>query len=194
MGRVSVKSQTGPRKADSHKFVVVAANKKALERVRAGCEKPEKMECMQLLSPEQFVGRESGEAHILSSSKRWGGRYCPYVFIRDIEAVQTPKTKDLRARIKAEEKALKEFVSRTDISRFKAKLVTCTSCESKINKDYILNSICPVCNTSLRSKSTAASIYSKEEKIKMLRRKLSDELVKHSDEAPLRYLVFVPTD
>lgn len=174
-------------------YVVVPANRKAIDRLIATLDiAPVPAESVKMLSPEQFIGKAAGERYLSDNSAKWSGKFCPFVTIRDIDALATPKVKELKKKIKAEEKSLADTLARTDVGNFKARLVTCEQCESKINREYIKESMCPVCGHDMRSKTALQSVESKNNRIKRYRDKLTMECIKHADEAPLRYLVVVP--
>lgn len=188
------KKGAGPSLDKGVAFTVIPATKKALtsitEEVRAI---PEFKETEFVsVSPQQFAGSEKGESFLLEISEKWEDSYCPYVTIRDISILKTAKAVKLREKISSEEMSLESIKKRTDAGSFKSKLAGCASCESKVNRKYIKDSICPVCGVDMRAPSAAASIEKKEENLRRLRIKLSVELADHAGEAPLRYLVAVP--
>ena len=184
----------GPSVKTGIDFAVVPANKKALSKLQAESTHSKLLETISLISPVHFAGVEEGKTFLLENSDKWDGKYAPFVTIRDIESVKTQKAKDLKKRLKAEEAGLAEAVKKSDVSLFKAKLITCSRCESKVNKSYIKDSVCPVCGKDLRSKSTLSSLKAKEKKVETIRKRLADEQKAHAEEAPLRYLVVVPIE
>ena len=167
---------TGPVIDDGIEFAVIPCNKKALEKLRdfhggdAGL-----LNTMRLISPIQFAGKRAGELCIKDAASSWSGKYCPYVTIRDTDSLNTPKAKELRAKIRREEEALAALLEKTDVTSQKAKLIGCMKCDSKVNKQFIKDSVCPVCGNGLRSKSANASIFSKEQKIASLKRKYGED-------------------
>lgn len=62
------------------------------------------------------------------------------------------------------------------VASFKAKLVGCECCESKINKGYLKKSnLCPVCGSDLRSKTTLETLDRYEKNISQLSREIKEE-------------------
>lgn len=104
-------------------------------------------------------------------------------------AKQTKKLENLMTRFKKEEQKLSDYVEKTDCKNFKAKLITCPSCESKINKKYIRRSSCPLCHADLRSKTVIDTTNRYCENIKKLKKEITQEQNKQKDRLPVRYLV-----
>ena len=192
MGRKKAKT-LGPDIQDGVRYEVIPANKRALSKLQGSLsEKTNLVKTMKMLSPEQFTGRADGERYLRRNADKWSGEFCPFVVIRDIDSLSSPKIKDLRKKIEDKEKGLADTISKTDVSCFKAKLVTCEKCESRINRNYIRDSLCPVCSNDMRSKSANQSIASKRAKIQRYKDRLYEECVKNASDAPLKYLVVVP--
>ena len=88
---------------------------------------------------------------------------------------------------------LLEYYRKTNVKNFKAKLVTCPTCESKINKEYINNCTCPLCRTDLRSETTKKTIERYESNIEKLEEEIKKEnkklIKKVKDKAPIKYLL-----
>ena len=193
MSRKKTKVSYGPDIKDGVIYKVIPANRSALNRVKASLgDKERLMESVIMLSPEQFKSKEEGVKYLIDNAEKWSGKFCPFVVIRDIDNISTTKATILLEKIKAEERALAETVDKTDVSNFKARLITCETCESKINRTYIKGSICPVCGNDMRSKTAIKTIENKRARIQRYKDKLYDEWKKHAAEAPLRYLVAVP--
>lgn len=70
---------------------------------------------------------------------------------------------DFRVTIESEEKKFKDTQTR---------MTTCTKCKSKLNKDYLNRSSCPLCRTGLLSKTATKRILNKQNKISELKEKL----------------------
>lgn len=56
-------------------------------------------------------------------------------------AKETKHIKTLKERLEKEHQKLNDYVKKNDCKNFKAKLITCPKCESKINK----NTFCEIC-------------------------------------------------
>ena len=76
-----------------------------------------------------------------------------------------------------------------DLSTFKSVLITCKKCGSKLNKDYLKKSCCPLCKNDLRSNTVKAASDRYEEKIRKLKKDIQTEEAKASGKAVVRYLV-----
>lgn len=81
----------------------------------------------------------------------------------------------LKKRLDAEIKKLADYEKEHSCSSFKAALISCSCCNSKINKKYIEKDICPVCGTDLRSKTTIETVERYRKNIKQLTKELLDE-------------------
>lgn len=126
----------------------------------------------------------------------WERKYNPIVAFRDVDLKNIKKTKkieNLELRKEKENEKLLEYYRKTDVKNFKAKLITCPKCESKINKDYINNCICPLCKTDLRSETTKKTIERYESNIEKLEEEIKKEnkklIKKVKDKAPIKYLL-----
>lgn len=189
------KKTYGPSLEGGIEYAVIPATKKALLNLRESFSgNPKLIEKMTMISPVDFIGEKRGREFIEERASSWENTYVPYVIIRDLSALKTPKADALRKKLADEEGSLKEALKKIDVSGFKAKLVTCPECESKVNKNYVKECICPVCAADLRSKSSVQMIERKQAKIKRARMALDTELAKTSSKAPLRYLVAMPKE
>ena len=96
--------------------------------------------------------------------------YCTYDFKRSSKYVS------LRQRLKTEEKKLEDYSKKHSASSFKAKLIGCDYCGSKIAKTWIKNgNECPVCGNDLRSKTTIETIKRYRQNISDLNKQIRDE-------------------
>ena len=184
------RKSAGPKIEAGIKFEIVPANRKALSKIGEAHPGIEFVS----FSPQQFAGRAIAQEHLIENADKWSGKYAPFVMIRDTASLKLPKIKDLRERIALEEKALDDFMKKTDAGSFKSKLAACSKCDSRVNRKYIKGSRCPVCGENMRSKTANKTILVKEEKIRSLKARHSDECLKHVQEAPLKYLVAVPAE
>ena len=136
----------------------------------------------------------------------WSGKYTPVVAFRDAESVvrkmdikPSKKLENLKARYEKECDKRMALKNKTDCRNFKAKLITCPGCESKINKKYIEYCKCPLCGEDLRSETTKKLLAKYNENIKNLEdlieneeRRLKEKCMKgmkNVKDAPIKYLV-----
>ena len=108
---------------------------------------------------EVFASLEAAKDYLCGID--WSGKYTPVVAFRDTESVvrkmdikPSKKLENLQARYVKECDKRMVLKNKTDCRNFKAKLITCPGCESKINKKYIKNCKCPLCDEDLRSETT----------------------------------------
>lgn len=189
------KKEYGPMISEGIKVIVSPPRKSSLNKLKEEFKgDARKVETFLMISPLDFKGRDKGEEFLMERAAAWEGRCVPFVTIRDIDSLKTEKILALKKKLSDEEASLEETVKKTDVSSFKAKLVTCPECESKVNKNYVKNSLCPVCGKDLRSKTTVKTIEGKKAKIKRAKTLLRNELVKNADKAPLKYLVVMPKE
>ena len=92
-------------------------------------------------------------------------------------------------RLQSEEDKYAAYIKAHDLSTFKSVLITCKKCGSKLNKDYLKRSCCPLCKNDLRSNTVKAASDRYEEKIRKLKKDIQTEEAKASGKAVLRYLV-----
>jgi len=79
------------------------------------------------------------------------------------------KYKSLWVRISETQAKKIAYAKEHSVKNFKAKLVACPNCESKINKKFVKYDRCPVCNNDLRSKTTINTLRGYEDKIRALK-------------------------
>ena len=101
----------------------------------------------------------------------------------------TSKHEECLKRLQSEEDKYAAYIKAHDLSTFKSVLITCKKCGSKLNKDYLKRSCCPLCKNDLRSNSVKAASDRYEEKIRKLKKDIQTEEAKASGKAVLRYLV-----
>jgi hypothetical protein len=75
------------------------------------------------------------------------------------------KFKSLWIRISETQTKKLAYAKEHSVRNFKAKLVACPSCESKVNKKFVKYDKCPVCDKDLRSKTTINTLRGYEDKI-----------------------------
>lgn len=120
----------------------------------------------------------------------WNRKYNPAFAFYDTSQVKTTKKlQTLETRLIKEKEKLNEYVKKTDCSSFKAELITCPNCKSKINKKYIYNSHCPLCRTDLRSKTVIDTTNRYRENIKALTQQIREEKIKQKKSLPVKYYV-----
>lgn len=88
------------------------------------------------------------------------------------------KIKELSAKIKELVRQSEEYQEAHSVRNFKAALISCNKCGSKVARKYIRGDTCPVCGADLRSKSTLEKIAWYKEKRMALSERLSEERYK----------------
>lgn len=133
---------------------------------------------------------DAAEQAASDSFNVWNRRYnVAFAFYDTSKAKTTKKLQTLEARLIKEKEKLNEYIKKTDCSNFKAELITCPNCKSKINKKYIYNSHCPLCRTDLRSKTVIDITNRYQENIKALTQQIREEKSKQKKSLPVKYYV-----
>lgn len=141
------------------------------------------------LMPDKIFGSyEEADEAIKRLFSDWSRKYNVAVAYYDETAAKdTKKIKTLKFRLEKEQEKLQSYTEKADCKNFKAKLITCSSCESKINKAYIRNSRCPLCHADLRSKTVIDTTKRYKDKIRTLSKELVAEQKKQK--LPVKYLI-----
>ena len=120
----------------------------------------------------------------------WERNYNILVPFKDVDRVKpTKKMQNLKDRIKKEEDKLYNHIEKTDCQNYKSKYIGCPQCGSKINKEYIHNSRCPLCKEDLRSDTTKKTIERYKNNITKVRKEFRVEKEKLSSKAKTKYLL-----
>lgn len=102
---------------------------------------------------------------------------------------------NLRERLAKEQENKVKYEEGHAISNFKAALVTCKRCTSKINKAYLKNNrrdyICPVCGNDLRAEYVVERIKKFDDKIADLKNKVKAEEEKCKKKAKSNQIVWL---
>ena len=162
---------------------VIKANKRELKKVVGDGD-------AQMLTAEVFVGKRAAEEFLKDNEARYKGKFVPYVLIRDVDDIKNPKVAELKVKSQEKKDLWEESVEKADIKNFKAKLITCPKCGSKINKDYIVDSVCPVCSSDMRNPNVVKRLEKRKAAYERAVRRYEIEQAKHQKDAPLKYGVF----
>ncbi len=138
---------------------------------------------------EPLADREAAE-DFLDERDDWQRSWNVTVPFYDRENCKpTKKYADLVKRLQTEQGKLAEYTKAHGFSTFKAALVTCTGCGSKLNKDYIKEFCCPLCRHDMRSDTVKNTCERYQQKIKVLQKEIRMEEKKVAGKAVVRYLV-----
>lgn len=130
------------------------------------------------------------EAYEKANQFDWKRNYNILIPFKDVKNLkESKKIISLKERLEKELKKLEEYIEKTDCKNFKSKLITCPRCDSKINKDYIHNSRCPLCQEDLRSKTTVDTVKRYNANIKKINKEIRAEQEKNSSKAKTKYLL-----
>lgn len=108
-----------------------------------------------------------------------GDYYCGAV--KYLEYPNLPKSKhyeDLEQRLGEWNKKYNDLRNKIHYANVKASFVSCPSCNSKINKEFIKWNYCPICRNDMRPKSTLDTIKRYEEICNDLKKQLKIETLK----------------
>lgn len=124
---------------------------------------------IRFIEGEIYEDEEEAEKAIEKLDKGWydqlAVKFYYYEPVKDTKAI-----KNLINRIDKAEQDILDYKDKNAINKRKSKLVGCTNCESRINKDYISDNgynwnECPLCNTDLSSNTVKQSLLNKEERL-----------------------------
>lgn len=145
---------------------------------------------IKLLNNTVYNDVDSARNFIQSKYSVWKRKYSAVVAFKDTsKAKTTSKIINLEQRIEKEKEKLDNYKNAHSVNNYKAKLVGCPKCGSKINKDYIRGDRCPLCGQDLRSITTIETIKRYRLKIKELEKQVKEEKSKQSKKLPTKYLV-----
>ena len=83
-------------------------------------------------------------------------------------AISNKKLDDLRRKASETYKTLSALDREIAVKGFKAQLVTCKKCGSKLNKDYLNSNYCPLCRADMRADTTQKRLAALRKKYKEL--------------------------
>jgi hypothetical protein len=105
--------------------------------------------------------------------------YCGAVqYLEYPKLSETKHYQDLKQRLDEWSKKLDDLDSNIHYANVKASFVSCPTCNSKINREYIKWNYCPICRNDMRPKTTLDTIARYKEIIKDLKKQLTLELEK----------------
>lgn len=137
-----------------------------------------------------YGSQEEASKALRESYASWAREYNVAAAFYDTSAAkETKRMKGLKERLERENQKLKDYIKKTDCKNFKAKLITCQKCESKINKKYIFGNTCPLCRHDLRSKTVIETTQRYQNNIQKLTDEIRQEKLKQKKKLPVRYLV-----
>jgi transcription initiation factor IIE alpha subunit len=137
-----------------------------------------------------FDSYEEAEEYCEKKRDRWARNYNVTVAFYDTDVAKaTKKMEDIEGRITKEQTKLKVYDETNNVSKFKANLISCPQCSSKVNKQYIRKNFCPVCRSDMRSVTVKNTIKKYHDNIKKFQKELAEERKKQKRKLPIRYLV-----
>ena len=117
---------------------------------------------------------DAAVAAIKSYDRGWYDQLA--VRYRELPAnVSNKKIEELKNKIAETYKTLSSLDREVAVKNFKAQLVTCKKCGSKLNKDYLNSNFCPLCRTDMRSDTTQKRIAALRQKHQELQEVLRKE-------------------
>lgn len=145
---------------------------------------------IKLLDNTIYGDVDQARDHINDKYDSWSRKYNVAVAFKDTsKAKSTIKIINLEQRIDKEREKLDSYKNAHSVNNYKAKLVGCPKCGSKINKDYVHRDRCPLCGQDLRSRTTIKTINRYNSKIKELEKQVKEEKSKQNKKLPTKYLV-----
>ena len=139
--------------------------------------------------PEPLENQEAAE-DFLDERDDWHRNWNVAVRFYDRSSCKpTKKCEELLKRLHAEEEKLYSYTKSHDLSTFKASLIGCSKCGSKLNKEYLKGYHCPLCRNDMRSETTKNTVIRYQQKIRDIKRDIMAEEKKSSGKAVVKYLV-----
>lgn len=139
--------------------------------------------------PEPLENQEAAE-DFLDERDDWHRNWNVAVRFYDRSSCKpTKKCEELLKRLHAEEEKLYSYTKSHDLSTFKASLIGCSKCGSKLNKEYLKGYHCPLCRNDMRSDTTKNTVSRYQQKIRDIKRDIMAEEKKSSGKAVVKYLV-----
>lgn len=89
--------------------------------------------------------------------------------------VSNKKIEELKNKAAEVYQTLMQLEKKVVVKDFKAQLVTCKKCGSKLNKDYLNSNFCPLCRSDMRSDTTQKRIAALRQKHQELQEALRKE-------------------
>ena len=141
-----------------------------------------------LLSTKPFDNENEAKNYINEMDRDFYGGYA--VKFYDYSKVKnTKKIDELKAKLDEISKKRDEYISTHHVKDFKASLIGCAKCGSKLSKQHLKSDKCPVCSADLRAESTLERIASFDNRIKEHQEKITQETQKQKDKAEIKWLV-----
>lgn len=130
--------------------------------------------------------REAAEEWIKAHDKGWyddhAVRYYDYSQVKD-----TKKVLELRQRCRDVYDKQIAYEKAHSVKTFKANLITCPKCGSKLSVYHLRSEKCPLCYTDLRSKTTLETIANYEKRRADIGKQIEDE--KRKGKGEVRWLI-----
>jgi hypothetical protein len=105
------------------------------------------------------------------------------------KAEKTAKMAEYEAKVIELWEGKKKYAQEHSVHTFQAKFIGCPKCESKLNKQYFRGNNCPLCQTSLLSKTTLDKLKWYDEKIADYRNRIEEEKRKQKKKAVIKWLI-----
>lgn len=139
--------------------------------------------------PQPLADRDAAE-DFLDERSDWQRNWNVAVRFYDRSGCKpTKKCEELLKRLHAEEDKLSSYIKAHDLSTFKASLISCSKCGSKLNKEYLRGYHCPLCRNDMRSDTVKNTVSRYQQKIRDIKRDIMAEEKKASGKAVIKYLV-----
>ena len=172
-------------KAHLHIDRRVKSNSDLVEFPNAGA----RFTILEVSVPEPFADKDTAE-DFLNNRKDWHRKWNVAVRFYDrSRCTPTKKYLSLCERLQTEQKKLAAYEKKHDLSSFQAKLITCSACGSKLNKDYLKGYHCPLCHNDMRAETTKNMVSRYQQKIRDIKKEILAEEKKVSGKAVIKYLV-----
>lgn len=137
-----------------------------------------------------FSSYTAAENYLEKNRNKWGRKTNVAVAFRNtIEAKNTKRMEELKNRQASELVKVDEMTKASYIKNYKSAIISCPKCNSKINKEYIPDFKCPICNVDMRSESTIKRIDVHRKNVEKIQKEIDAEVKKQERKLPVKYLV-----
>lgn len=134
-----------------------------------------------------FESYDEAMAFIKSVDKGWYDDHA--VRFKDYSGVTSPKIAEYEKKIAELEESRKAYILEHSVHNLSAKHIGCPKCGSKLNKEFLVGEICPLCKTDLRSKTTLDKLRWYADKANDYNKRIAEEQRKQSKKAKIKWLV-----
>lgn len=134
-----------------------------------------------------FDTEEDAKKYLEDTYKEYSDHAVPFLDYSDVK--KRASAEKIEAQIQKLHEDKKAWADTHSVKTFKAQYVGCPDCGSKLSREHLKSEKCPLCHTDLRSKTTLEKLEWYDEKIKLAKKLLVEEIKKQKDKATVKWLI-----